>query len=206
MRPRGVKRDLGMIRYDNRSRAELYAGDPMLYISKAGTKYPCARGGHSNTPRTYAVEPFCVTETRFACGSMVLYDHMFVVFCARRAQKTTNEKRGSTALPKAQSANCVSPNASYCCAGSDTLNVVPSPGWLATAIVPWCSSIIFCAIDSPSRCRRRSSGCAIYRLYRSAQKYAPDHLPQCRSLYRRCQMLSCHPADTNLHICARLAG
>ena len=40
---------------------------------------------------------------------MVRYDHMFVVFCARRAQKTTNEKRGSTALPKAQSANCVSP-------------------------------------------------------------------------------------------------
>ena len=58
--------------------------------------------------RTYAVEPFCVTATRFACGSMVLYDHMFVVFCARRAQKTTNEKRGSTALPKAQRANCVS--------------------------------------------------------------------------------------------------
>src|SRR5687768_16010866 len=28
----------------------------------------------------------------FACGSMVLCDHMFVVFCAHRAQKTTNEK------------------------------------------------------------------------------------------------------------------
>jgi len=27
---------------------------------------------------------------------MVRYDHMFVVFCAHRAQKTTQEKRGHT--------------------------------------------------------------------------------------------------------------
>src|SRR5215213_6487438 len=45
----------------------------------------------------------------FACGSMVRSDHMFVVFCARRAQKTTNEEMASTALPKAQTTNCVSP-------------------------------------------------------------------------------------------------
>ena len=58
--------------------------------------------------RTYAVEPFGVRETRFACGSMVRYDHMVVVFGARRAHKTTNANSGSTALPKAQRANCVS--------------------------------------------------------------------------------------------------
>src|SRR5215213_6970328 len=46
----------------------------------------------------------------FACGSMVRSDHLFVVFCARRAQKTTNEEMASTALPQAQTANCVSPN------------------------------------------------------------------------------------------------
>jgi hypothetical protein len=44
---------------------------------------------------------------------MVFCDHMFVVFCALRAQKTTNEKRVSTALPQAQHANCVSPNGMF---------------------------------------------------------------------------------------------
>ena len=41
--------------------------------------------------RTYAVEPFCVTETRFACGSMVLYAHMLVVFL--RSASAKNDQR-----------------------------------------------------------------------------------------------------------------
>ena len=43
--------------------------------------------------RTYAVEPFCVTATRFACGSMVLYDHMFVVFALGERKNDKREKR-----------------------------------------------------------------------------------------------------------------
>jgi hypothetical protein len=59
--------------------------------------------------RTYAVELFCVTKTRFCLLQHGTLRSYVCRFCARRAQKTTNEKRVSIALPKAQSANCVSP-------------------------------------------------------------------------------------------------
>ena len=42
---------------------------------------------------TYAAEPFCVTETRFACGSMVRYDHMFVVFALGERKNDKREQR-----------------------------------------------------------------------------------------------------------------
>src|SRR5687768_7591891 len=43
-----------------------------------------------------------MSEIRFACGSLVRYDRMFVFFalCERKKDK---RKRGSTALPKARS-------------------------------------------------------------------------------------------------------
>ena len=43
--------------------------------------------------RTYAVHPFGVTKTRFACGSMVLFDHMFVFFALVERKKDKREKR-----------------------------------------------------------------------------------------------------------------
>src|SRR4051812_28054737 len=51
----------------------------------------------------------CPSTSLRTNGSMVRSDYLFVVFCARRAQKTTNEEIANTALPKAQTANCVSP-------------------------------------------------------------------------------------------------
>ena len=38
----------------------------------------------------------------------------------------------------------------HCSAGSNTVNVVPAHGLLLTAIVPWCISIIFWAIERPN--------------------------------------------------------
>jgi hypothetical protein len=44
-----------------------------------------------------------------ACGSMVRADRLCAVFSARSAEKTAHSKMESTALPKAQHANCVNP-------------------------------------------------------------------------------------------------
>ncbi len=42
--------------------------------------------------RTYAVAPFRVTKLRFACGSMVLFDHMSVVFALVEHKNDRQEK------------------------------------------------------------------------------------------------------------------
>jgi hypothetical protein len=42
---------------------------------------------------TYAVHPFGITKTRFACGSMVLSNHMFVFFALYERKKDKREKR-----------------------------------------------------------------------------------------------------------------
>jgi hypothetical protein len=39
-----------------------------------------------------------------ACGSKVLHVFLFLLFCALRAQKSKNNKKKSTALPKAMTA------------------------------------------------------------------------------------------------------
>jgi hypothetical protein len=53
-----------------------------------------AQRAHSFNIRTYVVEPFCITRTCFACGSMVRYDHMFVVsaLCERKNDKRAKRK------------------------------------------------------------------------------------------------------------------
>src|SRR5687768_13245954 len=63
-------------------------GTALLFV------YPFLRSqsAKKDTHRTYAVEPFCVTETRFACGSMVFCDHMFVVFALAERKNDKREK------------------------------------------------------------------------------------------------------------------
>jgi hypothetical protein len=46
----------------------------------------------------------------FACGSMVRSDPLVCDFSALRAEKSHTIEKASTALPKAQHANCVCPN------------------------------------------------------------------------------------------------
>jgi len=41
----------------------------------------------------------CRIQTRFACGSMVLFDHMFIVF-ALYERKNDKREKGSTAAPE----------------------------------------------------------------------------------------------------------
>jgi hypothetical protein len=55
------------------------------------------------------VEPFCVTKTRFACGSMVRYDPNVCRFL--RSQSAKNDKRKKRKYRSAEGwiANCVSP-------------------------------------------------------------------------------------------------
>src|SRR3954469_23050169 len=59
--------------------------------------------------RTYAVASFCVTTPRFACGSKALTALLVCGFSALRAEKPHTIEKSSTALPKAQCANCVHP-------------------------------------------------------------------------------------------------
>ena len=64
--------------------------------------------------RSYAVALFRGTQrvpeaALFACGSMVLADRSVCGFSARSAEKPHTIEMGSTALPKAEHANCVHP-------------------------------------------------------------------------------------------------
>jgi hypothetical protein len=51
--------------------------------------------------RTFAVAPSRVTTPCLACGSMVLFDQMFVVLALYERQNDKQEK-GCTTLPKAR--------------------------------------------------------------------------------------------------------
>jgi hypothetical protein len=77
-------------------------------FSIAFTSYACSIFVTRNALALFGVTQRVPDAARFACGSMVRFDHTFVVF-ALYERKNDKQEKGRSAVLKSQHTNCISP-------------------------------------------------------------------------------------------------